>query len=73
MRDFDKLVWGVVALIFLPVLITPAGWAFAAIIATGWVVVTYGGRYLLDLEKQRRQGERGLAHDVRRRGRGGNE
>lgn len=75
MTGFDKVVWSVVLLIMIPVLITPAGWAFALVLAGAWVTAMYGGRYLLDLEKQRRQGERGMAYEVRRRGRnrGGDE
>ena len=73
MSGFDKVVWAVVDLILIPVLITPAGWAFALVLAGGWLLVTYGGRYLLDLEKQRRQGERGMAYEIRRRGRDGEE
>lgn len=71
MSGFDKVVWAVVIVILLPVLISPAGWAFALVLAFVWLVATYGGRYLLDLEKQRRQGERGMAYDVRKRGRDG--
>lgn len=62
---FDKVVWGVALLIALPVLITPAGWLFAAIVILGWVVLAYGGRELLEIEKNRRQGERGKMHEVR--------
>lgn len=69
MSGFDKVVWAVVALILLPVLITPAGWAFALILAFVWLLATYGGRYALEVEKQRRQGERGMALDVRKNGR----
>lgn len=69
MSTFDKVVWLLVALVFAPVLITPAGWMFATVVATIVVVASYGGRYLLDLEKQRRQGERGAARKIRDRGR----
>lgn len=73
MSGFDKIVLVGAVLLLLPVLITPAGWAFGLALALGWIATWYGGRYLLDLEKQRRQGERGMAHDVRMRGRRGNE
>ena len=73
MSAFDKVVLVGLVVILLPVLITPAGWAFALLLGIGWIAVTYGGRYLLDLEKQRRQGERGMAHDVRQRARRGDE
>jgi hypothetical protein len=73
MSFWDYLIWGVAGLLLLPALVTPAGAAFAVVLAVGWLAVTYGGKYLLDLEKQRRQGERMDAFDVRQRGRGGNE
>lgn len=62
---FDYFVLGVALLILVPVLLSPAGWLFAAILVVAWLVVTYGGRELLDLEKQRRQGERGKKFEVR--------
>lgn len=69
MSWFDKLVWGIAVLLLIPVLITPAGWAFAAVLVVLWLLVAYGGRYALEVEKQRRQGERGWAHEVRSRAR----
>lgn len=63
--SFDKVVWIVAALLLVPVLLSPAGWAFGLFLALAWLATAYGGRYLLDLEKQRRQGERGMINDVR--------
>lgn len=65
MSGFDKLVWIIAAVILIPILLSPAGWAFGAVLAVAWLVTAYGGRYLLQLEKQRRQGERGMINDVR--------
>lgn len=62
---FDKVVWIVALLILIPVLISPAGWLFAAILIVVWLAVAYGGREILEIEKGRRQGERGKIHEVR--------
>lgn len=69
MSGFDKVVWVIAALFLLPVLLTPAGLAFGVALAIAWLVAAYGGRYLLDLEKHRREGERGLANNVRTKAR----
>lgn len=66
---FDKVVLAVAGLLLLPVLISPAGWGFGFFLVLAWIVSAYGGRYLLDLEKQRRQGERGMSYSVRKTGR----
>lgn len=73
MSTFDKVVLAGLVLIALPVLITPAGWAFALLLGIGWLALTYGGRELLEIEKQRRQGERGRAAEVRERVRHGGD
>lgn len=62
---FDYVVLGVALLILAPVLLSPAGWLFAALVVVLWLVVAYGGRELWDMEKTRRQGERGKMHEVR--------
>lgn len=69
MSGFDKAALLIAALFLIPVLATPAGWAFGLALAIAWLVVAYGGRYLLDLEKHRREGERGLASNVRHQAR----
>lgn len=68
MSVFDYVVWIIAAVLLLPVLITPAGWLFAVALAVAWVVVAYGGRFVAQVEKERRQGERGMASQVRDRG-----
>lgn len=75
MSGFDKVVWLIAVALLLPVLATPAGWAFGIALAIAWLIAAYGGRYLLDLEKHRREGERGLASNVRSQARnqGGDE
>ncbi len=69
----DKIIWSIVALILIPVLLNPAGAAFGVTIAAVWLIGAYALRYFLNLEKQRRQGERGFINDVRNKGRGGQE
>ncbi|WP_255149783.1 hypothetical protein [Halorarius halobius] len=64
---FTYVVWGVALLLLIPVLLSPAGWAFALGLVILWLAVTYGGRELLDMEKKRRQGERGKMYEVRSR------
>jgi hypothetical protein len=62
---FEKIAWTVALLVLLPVLINPASWIVAILLAIAVLVSFYVGRYLLDLEKQRRMGERGMIKDVR--------
>jgi amino acid permease len=62
---FDWVVWGVVALLLIPVALNPAGWLAGLLLVGAWLVVTYGGREYLELEKSRRQGERAKALEVR--------
>jgi len=69
----EKAVWVVAALLFVPVLASPAGWPIAVFFAALWLVGTYGLSYVLDLEKRRREGERGFAQTVRKRSREGRE
>jgi len=69
MRFRDGLIWLGVALILLPALITPAGWIVGAVLALVWLLATYGSAYLLDLERHRREGERGMIKEVRQRSR----
>lgn len=66
---FDYVVLGVLAIILLPVLLTPAGWLFAGLLAALWLLLTYGGRYLLELNKWKSEGERGRVSAVRQRAR----
>lgn len=66
---FDKVVWAVALIILIPVLLNPAGWPVAVALAMVWLAVSYGSRELLDLEKRRREGERGMVQDVRNRAR----
>jgi len=66
----DKLIWTIAIVLLLPVLASPAGWTFGVALAVGWLIAAYGGKYLLDLEKHRREGERGMIADVRRQRRG---
>jgi hypothetical protein len=72
MGVFDWVVWTIAVIILLPVLVSPAGVAFAVVAAVMWLIVAYGGRFVLEVERERRQGERGLARDIRNRG-GGRE
>lgn len=65
----DKVIWGIAVLLLIPVLATPAGWAFGLVLAVAWIAAAYGVQYLLKLEVSRREGERGLANDVRMRAR----
>lgn len=66
-ETFDMIVLGVAALILIPVLLSPAGWLFAAIVVALWLLVAYGLRFALGVEKARRQGERGRIAEVRSR------
>lgn len=68
MSSFDKLVLLVAAILAIPILITPAGWLFGVILVVGWIATAYGARYLLDLERYRRQGERGWTNQIRSQG-----
>jgi hypothetical protein len=68
MSAFNYVVAGVATLILLPVLLTPAGWMAALVLAAVWVAGAYTTRYLLEVEKARRTGERGAAARVRNRG-----
>jgi hypothetical protein len=62
---FDYVVWGVAAILLIPVVLNPAAWLFGAVAAGVWVLFAYGGREALEIEKSRRQGERGKALEVR--------
>jgi len=62
----DKIIWGIAIVLLLPVLVSPAGWLFGLTLAVGWLLAAYLTKYLLDLEKHRREGERGMIADVRR-------
>jgi uncharacterized membrane protein len=66
---FDRVVWIVAALILIPVLLSPAGWLFGIVLAVLWIVVAYGSREVLEIEKARRQGERGRIAEIRSQGR----
>lgn len=70
MSIFDGVVWGVAAVLLVPVLLSPVGWIVGAVVALAWILGAYGGRYLLQVERERRQGERGLAKDLRTRNQG---
>jgi len=65
---FDKVVWAIAILLLIPILLSPAGWLFGIVIAIVWILVAYGGREVLEIEKARRQGERGRIAEVRSRG-----
>lgn len=65
MSAFDKVVLAGLVVLAIPVLITPAGWVFGVLLGALWLALTYGGRELLEIEKQRRQGERGRAAEIR--------
>lgn len=58
MSLLNKVFLAGAALIFLPVLLSPAGWIFATIILVGWAIFVYGGRELIEIQKSRYQGER---------------
>lgn len=73
MSTFDKIVWAGVVILLIPVLLSPAGWAIGLIAVVGWLALTYGGREAWEMEKSRREGERGMIKDVRRRSRRGEE
>lgn len=62
---FEKIAWVIAAILLLPVLVNPASWLVALALALAVLAVYYGGRYLLDLEKQRRMGERASISDIR--------
>jgi|AntRauTorcE11898_2_1112593.scaffolds.fasta_scaffold04956_6 hypothetical protein len=68
MGVFDWVVWAIAIIILLPLLVTPAGWIVAVALAVVWVLGTYFGRYLLQVERERRRGERGVAKQIRDRG-----
>lgn len=70
---FDKVALGGAVLLLLPALLTPAGWLFAAILALLWLITLYGGRYALEVEKERRKGERGRIRQIRDQSRGDRE
>lgn len=67
---FETIAWILAIILLVPVLINPAGWLVAVVLAGAVLLIYYGGRYLLDLEKQRRMGERGMISDVRYADRG---
>lgn len=69
LSTLDYIVLAGILLILVPVLITPAGWLFAAIVVAIWLIATYGGRYFLELHKWKSEGERGRVSNVRRRAR----
>lgn len=66
-ETFDKVVFGVVLLILIPVLLVPSGLIFALTVAVLWILVAYGTRYALDVEKERRSGERGRRAEIEAR------
>lgn len=68
MSALEYVAWGLAALLAIPLLVNPAGWPVA--LALGGVIVGsyYVGSYVLDLEKQRRAGERSTLHEIRDRG-----
>jgi membrane protein implicated in regulation of membrane protease activity len=68
MSAFNYVVGAVALVILIPVLMTPAGWVAGVALAVVWVVGAYFGRYVLQVEKARRTGERGAAARVRNRG-----
>ncbi|WP_227132337.1 amino acid transporter [Halorubellus salinus] len=70
MSAFNYVVGAVALVILAPVALTPAGWVAGLVLAGVWVVGAYFGRYILQVEKARRTGERGAAAQVRNRGGG---
>jgi arginine exporter protein ArgO len=60
MKLYYWIVLAVAAVLALPVLVTPAGWALAAVLVVGWVLLATAGRWaareLLDLKKSRESG-----------------
>ena len=69
----ERAVWIIAALLFVPALVNPAAWPVAVFLAVAWLGATYGLSYVLDLEKVRREGERGMIKETRRRSRGGRD
>lgn len=67
MNVWEAVIWGVAVLILIPVLLNPAGWLFGLALLLVWLAIAYGVPHLIDLEKQRRQGERGMAKNIRNR------
>lgn len=68
-----KVAWGGAILLLIPVLVSPAGWMIGVGLAVGWLLLTLVGPELWEMEKSRREGERGMIKDVRRRSRGGRD
>lgn len=64
-ETFDKIVLGIALLILIPVLLSPAGWFFAVVLAVLWILAAYGTRWALGVEKARRTGERGRIAEAR--------
>jgi len=62
----DIVIVGLAAVLLVPILLNPISWPIFALAALLVLVGGYGIRYLLDLEKQRRSGERGRKAQVRR-------
>lgn len=61
----EKATWVIALLILIPVLLIPSVWPVALALAVIWIVAVYGLKYLLDLEKHRRTGERMDIAEVR--------
>lgn len=65
MRARDYIAVGVAVLLALPILFNPVSWPVAAALVVAWIAVFYGSGYVLELEKNRRFGERGMGSEVR--------
>jgi hypothetical protein len=65
MTASDTLLVGVAVLLLVPIALVPASWPVFALAAVVWLILGYGTRYVLDLEKYRRQGERQQSSSVR--------
>lgn len=62
---FEKLVWLGAAVLALPILINPGAWVVAAVLVGLWLLLWYGGRYWLDLQKYRLMGAKGAERQRR--------
>ena len=58
MSSFDKIAVGAALLLIGISLLNPGGLIIGAILGVSLLVAVYGGKYLLQLEKSRRMGER---------------
>lgn len=61
----------VLAILLIPVLLNPAVWLFGGALVLLWVALWWGGRYVLELNKWKSEGERGHMANVRARARDG--